>query len=82
MRSGRQVSKRGENSSDFTLFAPVALIIFNRPSTTGMVFEAIRKVRPSKLLIIADGPRLDRPDDAEKCAETRAVVEPVDWPCR
>ena len=67
--------------SDFALSTPVALIIFNRPSTTEVVFEAIRKAKPSKLLVIADGPRLDRPGDVEKCANARAIIERVDWPC-
>ncbi|MFM6097505.1 MAG: glycosyltransferase family 2 protein, partial [Dolichospermum sp.] len=41
---------------------PVAFIIFNRPDTTKRVFEAIRQAKPPKLLVIADGPRADRPD--------------------
>jgi hypothetical protein len=32
-------------------------------------------------LVIADGPRSDRPDDARKCEAARAVVERVDWDC-
>ncbi|MFB2895461.1 glycosyltransferase family 2 protein [Aerosakkonemataceae cyanobacterium BLCC-F50] len=60
---------------------PVALIIFKRPDITARVFEVIRQVKPSKLLIIADGPRADRPDEAEKCIAARAVVENVDWDC-
>ena len=60
---------------------PVAITIFNRPDTTKKVFEIIRQVRPEKLLIIADGPRPDRPGEAEKCAETRAVFDKVDWNC-
>lgn len=60
---------------------PVALIIFNRPNLTERVFKEISKTRPSKLFIIADGPRIDYPEDIEKCAETRAVVEQVDWDC-
>jgi hypothetical protein len=59
----------------------VALIIFNRPETTARVFAEIAKARPSKLLVIADGPRVDKPGEAEKCAAARAVVERVDWDC-
>jgi hypothetical protein len=32
-------------------------------------------------MVVADGPRADHPDDAEKCAAARAVVERVDWDC-
>ncbi|MEI3651105.1 MAG: glycosyltransferase family 2 protein, partial [Dolichospermum lemmermannii FEM_B0920] len=44
---------------------PVAFIMFNRPDTTKRVFEAIRQAKPPKLLVIADGPRVDRPGEAE-----------------
>ncbi len=64
-----------------SLTTPVVFIIFNRPDTTQQVFEAIRRARPKKLYVIADGPRKDRPEEAERCAATRAVVEAVDWKC-
>ena len=67
--------------SDFQLKTPVAFIIFNRPDTTKRVFAEIAKARPPKLLVIADGPRADRPDDAEKCAAARAIIDGVDWDC-
>jgi hypothetical protein len=63
------------------LKTPVAFLIFNRPDTAARVFEEIRRARPPKLLIIADGPRLNRPNEVEKVAATRAVVEQVDWHC-
>ena len=63
------------------LNTPVVFVIFNRPDTTSQVFECIRKARPSQLLIIADGPRADRPREDESCAATRKIVEQVDWPC-
>jgi hypothetical protein len=60
---------------------PVALILFRRPKKTKMVFEAIRQAEPKKLFVIADGPRSDRPGEAEQCEATRAVVDDVDWDC-
>jgi hypothetical protein len=63
------------------LKTPVALIIFNRPETTARVFAEIARARPSKLLVIADGPRADHSGDAEKCLATRAIIEQVDWDC-
>jgi hypothetical protein len=60
---------------------PVAFIIFNRPEITKMVFQKIREAQPTKLLVIADGPRQDRPDDIEKCALTRDIIKHVDWNC-
>lgn len=63
------------------LQTPVALIIFNRPQTTAKVFAEIRKAEPTKLLVLADGPRSDRLGEAEKCAAARAIIETVDWEC-
>lgn len=60
---------------------PVIFIIFNRPDTASRAFERIRAARPSKLLVVADGPRAKRPEEAEKCAVTRAIIEAVDWDC-
>lgn len=59
---------------------PVLLTIFNRPDTTERVFDEIRKARPLKLYVAADGPR-DIAGDREKCKAARAVVARADWPC-
>jgi hypothetical protein len=65
-----------------TIFeTPVALFVFKRPDTTRRVFEAIAQVRPARLLLIADGPRADRPDEVEACRHVREIVSRVDWPC-
>ena len=60
---------------------PVAFLIFKRPDTTEKVFSAIRQAQPPKLLVIADGPRKDKPGEAEKCAATRTIIDRVDWDC-
>jgi hypothetical protein len=67
--------------ADFQLTTPVAFLIFNRPDTTARVFEAIRQAKPPKLLVVADGPRPDRPDDVENCKAARAIIDGVDWDC-
>jgi hypothetical protein len=67
--------------SDYQLKTPVAFAIFKRPETTAKVFEAIRQAKPPKLFVIADGPRLDVPGEAEQCAATRAIIDRVDWNC-
>jgi len=66
---------------DFQIKTPIVFIIFNRPETTKRVFAEIAKARPPKLLVIADGPRTDHPDDAEKCAAVRAIIDGVNWDC-
>jgi hypothetical protein len=60
---------------------PVVLLIFKRPETTQTVFERIRQAQPSTLLVVADGPRIDRLGEAEQCAATRSILDQVDWDC-
>ncbi len=62
--------------------APVLLIIFNRPDTTQMVFDAIRRAQPPKLYVSADGPRPENKRDSIDCAKAREVVKKVDWSCK
>ncbi|HEY9626069.1 MAG TPA: glycosyltransferase family 2 protein [Coleofasciculaceae cyanobacterium] len=59
----------------------IAFFIFKRPDTTERVFKAIQQVKPSRLLVVADGPRSDRPGEVEQCAATRAIIDQVDWDC-
>ncbi len=65
----------------YNLRTPVALLIFNRPDTTERVFNAIAQARPSKLLVVADGPRDSRLGEATRCEQTRAIIKRVDWDC-
>lgn len=60
---------------------PIAFIIFNRPDVTRRTFEAISAIKPRKLFLISDGPRSNRLGEADKVAQTRAIVQRVDWPC-
>jgi hypothetical protein len=60
---------------------PVLLIIFNRPEITQRVFGAIRKSKPRKLFVAADGPRPGKAGEAEKSAAARKIVTEVDWDC-
>lgn len=60
---------------------PILLLIFNRPETTQLTFNAIRLVKPRQLFVAADGPRPDKVTDAELCKATRSVIDQVDWPC-
>jgi hypothetical protein len=60
---------------------PVALFIFNRPQLTARVYERLRAARPSRLLVVADGPRSSRPEDIRLCAAARKIATSLDWPC-
>ena len=75
------MNKLPEVFNNFRCTTPVVFLIFNRPDTTERVFAAIRSVCPQKLLIVADGARLDRIGETDKVAAVRAIVEQVDWDC-
>lgn len=60
---------------------PVLFLIYNRPEHTQRVFESIRKIRPEKLFVAADGPKSTKPGDREVCEITRMVATATDWPC-
>jgi hypothetical protein len=61
---------------------PILFLIFNRPETTALVFEQIKKVRPTYLFIAADGPRSNRTGEADLCKASRDIVlEGIDWDC-
>lgn len=60
---------------------PVIFTIFDQFDRSMQVFETIRAAKPTQLLVIADGPRTDRPGEAERCAATRTIIDRVDWDC-
>ena len=60
---------------------PILFLIFNRPQLTARVFRAIRESRPAKLYVAADGPRSEKTGEWKLCAETRTILDQVDWDC-
>lgn len=64
------------------LKTPVLFLVFNRPDTTEQVFEAIRKAKPARLYVAADGPRPGRKGEIEKVAKARQIATAVDWSCK
>jgi hypothetical protein len=65
--------------SAYPVQTPVAFFVYRRPDTTQRVFNAIANVKPTRLLVIADGPRND--EEQIVCDQTRAITEHVDWEC-
>lgn len=61
---------------------PIVLIVFNRPEKALRMFRSIARVKPTRLFVIADGPRRYNEDDIEKCAATRAIFDNIDWDCK
>lgn len=71
-----QMMRTGSKGIDIA----VLFICFNRIGPSEQVFEAIRKVRPSRLYFACDGPRSE--EERPRCEEVRALVDRVDWPCQ
>ena len=63
------------------LQTPILFLIFNRPDTTKLVFDSIKKVKPTKLYIAADGARSNKFGEDLLVKETRAIVQSIDWNC-
>lgn len=60
---------------------PILFLVFNRPDATRQVFQAIRRAKPTKLFVAADGPRLNKESEKEKCELVRNIVTQIDWDC-
>jgi hypothetical protein len=58
---------------------PVTFFVYNRPEKTNRSFEVIRRARPTRLFIVADGPK----DEIDRLGveQTRDVVKNIDWDC-
>lgn len=65
---------------NWNIDVPVLLIFWARPEPLKQTFEAIRKARPSTLLLWQDGPRGEK--DMENIRACREIVENIDWDCR
>ena len=64
----------------FKLDTPILFIVFNRLDTTRRVLKEIRKAKPKKLFISADGPRnTNERKITEKVREY--VLDNIDWNC-
>lgn len=67
--------------AEYKCKTPVIFIFFNRPQTMVHVLGQIRKTKPDKLYLIADGPRNEEEKSkTEKCR--RIAKEMVDWECQ
>lgn len=58
---------------------PILLLVYNRPKTTELVFNEIRRIKPSKLFISSDGPKNDK--DVINCNKVRDIIKQIDWDC-
>jgi len=62
---------------------PIAVNFFARPDTLEQVLKCIRLVKPTRLYLIADGPRVNVPSDIEVCKKCQKIAEKIiDWDCK
>lgn len=57
----------------------VLLLFFNRPDTFRLVFEQVKKARPTRLFLYQDGPRGER--DMAGIEACRRIAGDIDWEC-
>jgi hypothetical protein len=64
------------------LDTPILFIIFAREDSARLVFDEIKKIKPKKLYVAADGPKTGQQDEAQKCQRVRSIIDEVDWDCQ
>lgn len=73
------MSGGGAPVSENALRTPVVLIVFNRAAVTRRTVEAVRRANPSRVFLVADGPRATHPEDVARCAEVRDLLTSAGW---
>ena len=60
---------------------PIVLVFFNRPEMFRQVLEKVREVKPPKVYLICDAPRLEK-NEEEKVNKCKEIAEElIDWEC-
>lgn len=60
---------------------PIVLLVFNRVDTLNEIFNILKKLKPSCILVVADGPRSGRLDDIKGCKDVRDLIDSIRWDC-
>lgn len=60
---------------------PIAIFTFNRPQLTKRLLDILAQIKPSRLLVVSDGPRPHMASDVEKCQLVRGYFDNLDWEC-
>lgn len=62
---------------------PILFIVFNRLDTAAVVFKTIQDLKPQKLFIAADGPRLNVAGENERCQAVKDyLLKNINWTCQ
>jgi hypothetical protein len=60
---------------------PILFLVFNRPALTKIVFDEIKKTKPTRLFVAIDGPRKENNNDEKNIKEVLEIVTNIDWEC-
>lgn len=60
---------------------PILIIAFNRPDKIKKILHILSKLKPEKIFLSVDGPRLNNMDDRKKCNEVKNLFSYFDWDC-
>lgn len=58
---------------------PIAIIFYHRADKVKRLVAEIAKIRPSRLYLLADGPKDDQ--DKALCEDSRQVIDSINWDC-
>ena len=62
---------------------PILVMAFNRPAPAAGLLEVLKQLRPVRLYLAFDGPRLNSPGEQEHCEAVRDLFrDGIDWPCQ
>ena len=59
---------------------PILLVLYNRVDETHYLFQMVRKMKPEKLYVAADGANRAIQTDYQQCLKTRSIIMP-EWKC-
>jgi len=69
--------------SPSSLKTAVLFLVFNRLDKTKEVFQAIRKAKPPRLYIAADGARANKAGEHDQVKAVREyIIQNIDWDCK
>ncbi len=68
-------------SKKFDLNTPVLFLVFNRLNSTKKVFEEIKKAKPKKIFIAADGPR-NQEEKSKTDSVREYIIKNIKWKCQ
>lgn len=59
----------------------VVVVVFNRPQVVRHLLARLADLRPKTLFVVGDGPRPNKPGEAELVGAVREQVSKISWPC-